>query len=383
MMSMTSRKARPLRVLQIIAGLNIGGAEKVVDLLVRTFNRDEVRAGVCCTKTIGVLGEALQLDVPDVDMFLASSTGVVGRYLTPLKVRQCIAAFRPDVVHTHGSAAMIHTGALALARVLPPWVHTYHFGDYTNRPETRMLKAETFFSRYPSRLVAVSESQRQSIVARLGVADGRIQTIINGVPPNRFLADPSVALRKRAELGIAAGDLVIGTIAVLSEQKGVGVLLRAVRGLVDGGCPARFLIVGGGKLEESLRQEATAMGLGDHVIFAGWRQDNLELMTVLDVFVMSSLWEAMPIALLEAMAAGRAIVATDVGENARILGRGRCGTIVAPNDVQALAGGIRELAMSRARRDGLSAMAQQRHRESYSVGSMVGAYVDLFKAVAC
>lgn len=379
---MTSRRQHPLRVLQVIAGLNIGGAEKVVDLLVRTFSRDDVCSGVCCTKAIGVLGEALREQVADVPMYLAASTGIVGRYLTPLKLHQCITEFRPDVVHTHGSAAMIHAGPLAMAGALPPWVHTYHFGDYSNRPMSRMLKAETFFSRYPARLVAVSETQRRSIIQRLGVDERRLQTVVNGVPLNPFLGDRTVADRQRQALGIGRDELVIGTIAVLSEQKGISVLLKAIRHLVSEGATARFLIVGGGPLEQRLREESAALGLEDRVHFTGWRQDNLELMTVLDIFVMSSQWEAMPIALLEAMAAGRPIVATEVGENARILDHGRCGTLVSANDERALAEAMTRLAVSPDLRGQVAAQAQERHREAYSVGAMIAAYSQAFASVA-
>ena len=128
------------------------------------------------------------------------------------------------------------------------------------------------------------------------------------------------------------------------NRRGFRYLLSAARTLLDWDRRLRFLIVGGGHLEAALRSEADALKLGSRIVFTGWRQDAAELMTALDVFVMSSLWEAMPMALLEAMAARRAIVVTDVGDNRRTVGQcGRGAIVVPPADADALVRAIAEI----------------------------------------
>jgi glycosyltransferase involved in cell wall biosynthesis len=372
---------RPLRVLQVIAGMNIGGAENVVSTLAQRLDRQRFTVALCCTKALGVLAERLKIETPDVDVMLASTPNSLLRYSAPLALYRKISQFRPDVVHTHGITALLHTGPLAVPRLLPPWVHTFHFGNYDNRPASRAFKAEGFLSRYPTQLIAVADAQRDSIIRRHRVPADRIATIVNGVRPRPVLGS-SASMQKRVEFGYAPDDIVVGSIAVLSEQKGVTFLLRAFRRLVDEGSQAKFLIVGGGTLEKTLRNEAQELGLGDRVQFTGWREDAGELMTMLDVFVMSSLWEAMPMALLEAMAMSRAIVVTDVGDNRQIVDGGQCGILVPPGDPAALATAISRLVADPHLRCSLGEAARSQLHERYTVDRMVTAYEDLYAELA-
>jgi glycosyltransferase involved in cell wall biosynthesis len=328
------------------------------------------------------LAERLQTETPDVEVMLAKTSTSVLRYLAPLALRRELLKFRPDVVHTHGITALLHTGPLALMRLIPAWVHTFHFGNYGNQANSRAFAAEAYLSRFATQLIAVSETQRESIIRRHRLSGDRIVTIPNGVVPWPLARNGDAAMRKRAELGFAPDDIVVGTIAVLSEQKGVTFLLQAMRRLVDRGLRARFVIVGGGALEPELRAEALALGLGSHVLFTGWREDGLELMPVLDVFVMSSLWEAMPMALLEAMAARRAIVVTDVGDNRLVVNAGECGIVVPPRNVEALADAIARLASDSRLRDTMGQAGCRRHQAHYSVDRMIAAYEDLYIKVA-
>jgi glycosyltransferase involved in cell wall biosynthesis len=377
---MSWRTERPLRVVQVIAGLNIGGAENVVRILATTLDRQRFTSGICCTRTIGVLGERLQAEAPEIPIMLAKGPGSILRYLAPLELKQRLAAFGADVVHSHGRAALLHTGPLAAVNALPPWIHTFHFGNYDRAAGSRAETAEEFFSRYATRLVAVSEQQRESIIRRYGLAPDRIQTIVNGVA-GRPAGDESAMRQKRAELGVAADEVVVGAIAVLSEQKGLTYLLQAARRLADRGCRARFLIVGGGPSEAALRAETQALGLESSVTFTGWRPDGPELMGMLDIFVMPSLWEAMPMALLEAMAARRAVVVSDVGDNRLVVDGGRCGVVVPPRDPEALGRALGGLICDPARREAMGLAACERHRTHYSVARMIAGYEDLYSAV--
>ncbi|MGE3885909.1 MAG: glycosyltransferase [Vicinamibacterales bacterium] len=361
--------------------MHIGGAENVVRLLAGSIDRNRFTVGLCCTKESGVMAERVRQEAPEVDVMLAKSPPHALRYLTPLAVRRVFTQFSPDIVHTHGRPALLHTGPLALAGQLPAWVHTFHFGNY-DALSPRAVATEGFFARRASHLVAVSDRQRQSVLDRHGIDPDCITTIVNGVLPNPYRSDPEVAARKRAELGLSPSDFVVGTIAALSEQKGVIHLLRAARQVLDGGARVRFLIVGGGPLESSLRSDARALGLGSDVIFTGWRPDSLELMTALDLFVMSSLWEAMPMALLEAMAARRGIVVTDVGDNRRVVDDGRCGLVVPPADAGALAGAISTLVHDATLLGALREAAVHRYEQHYSVDRMATAYEELYMRLA-
>jgi glycosyltransferase involved in cell wall biosynthesis len=227
----------------------------------------------------------------------------------------------------------------------------------------------------------VSDVQRETLIRRFRLKPARIMTIVNGVTANPFLADPRVVERKRAELGLSLRDPVVGTIAVLTEQKGISDLLAAARTVLTEHPRVQFLVVGGGRLEEHLRREADNLGLGGRVRFTGWRSDAAEILTALDIFVMPSLWEAMPMALLEAMAARRSIIVSDVGENRAVLANGRCGVVVPPRDPRSLSMAIGQLLSDPARAASLSEAAQHYFRLRFSVDLMISAYEGLYSAV--
>jgi glycosyltransferase involved in cell wall biosynthesis len=363
-----------LHVVQVIGTMHIGGAENAVLHIAQGLDRSRFDVTVCCTRERGVVAE--QLAASGVDVRLSAPPSRRQRYFTPYYLHRELRALGADIVHTHGTPSLLHVGPLAALRVAPPWVHTYHFGNYP-LPSRRMMAGERFFSRFATSLVAVADVQRASIIAHHKV--DRIQTIINGVTPNPFLDDGRTAAARRAEFGIAADEIVVGGIAVLSRQKGVTYLLQAARMVLDVHPRVRFLVAGGGPLLEALRAEAEALGLGDRAIFTGWRQDNLELLTAIDVFVMASLWEAMPLALLEAMAARRPIVVTDVGDNRRVVDDGACAVVVPPADPPALAAAVRRLLDDPAAAAAMAARGQARFRERFTTAHMVAAYERLYE----
>jgi glycosyltransferase involved in cell wall biosynthesis len=373
------RHGRKIHVVQVIGTMHIGGAEHAVVALCRGLDRSRFDVTLCCTRERGVLAEKVASE--GVDVRLAAPTDNRLRHATPYFLHRMLAELKPDVVHTHGTPSLLHAGPLAALGLLAPWVHTFHYGNYP-LPNRRYMTGERIFSHYASRLVAVSDAQRQALMRYHRIAPARIETIVNGVAANPFLDDPSVRAARRAELGFGDDDVVVGCVAVLSAQKGISVLLQAARTVVDRNPRVRFLIAGGGPLERQLRAEAAALGLGSRAVFTGWRQDNLELLTALDVFTMSSLWEAMPLALLEAMAARRPIVVTDVGDNRLVVAGGECGVVVPPSDAAALAAGIERLVRDPAAAAAMAARAQDRFERQFTTAHMLANYETCFEAIA-
>jgi glycosyltransferase involved in cell wall biosynthesis len=183
---------------------------------------------------------------------------------------------------------------------------------------------------------------------------------------------------KRAELGIPEDAPVVGCVCVLTEQKGLSHFLDAARAIHDLRPDVRFLIVGGGPLEQSLRNKANEFGLGSAVHFTGWRFDVAELLCALDVFVMSSLWEAMPVALLEAMAARLPIVVTNVGQNACIVEDGVSGVIIEPADASLISSAVLKLLQRPADAARLAEAALGRVHQHFSTDRMIERYESLY-----
>lgn len=356
--------------------MHIGGAEQAVCHLARGLDRLRFQVAVCCTRELGVLAE--QLRAESIDVMLAAPSDPRHRYLTPLYVRRMVREYAADVVHTHGTPTMFHTGPLAPFGQLPRWIHTYHYGNYP-LPSPRHMLAERIMSRWPEQLVAVSDAQRRALIEYHRIPPERIVTIVNGVTHNPHLQNPAVRAARRAEFGFGPDDVVAGCVAVLGKQKGIPFLLQAAAQLLPRHPRLKFLVAGGGPLEAALRAEAEALGLGGRVVFTGWRQDNLEILTALDIFIMSSLWEAMPLALLEAMAARRPIVVTDVGDNRDVVENGRCARIVPPGNAAAIAEAVEALLGDSAETAAMAGRAFARFESRFTVAHMLAAYERLYE----
>lgn len=364
-----------MRVLQVIYSMSIGGTETAVAALLRNLDRSRFDVALACTRKLGVIGETLRAE--SLPVMLTAPRDKRFRYFTPLLLQRAIAKFRPDVVHTHSTPSMLHAGPLSWLKLLPAWIHTFHSGNYP-LPNARYMACERVLSRRASQLVAVSEAQRQAIIEHHGIAPERILKVANGVAENPFAGDAAFRRRKRLEFGFVPEDIVVGCVAVLRSPKGLTYLLQAARQLIDQEPRLKFLIAGGGPLEAALREEARALGLGSRVVFTGWRRDSQEILTALDVFVMPSLWEAMPLALLEAMSASRPIVVSDVGDNRSVVEDGRCGVVVPPADVEALVAGVLELVRHPDAARQMGQRASQRFREQFTTRHMLAQYEGLY-----
>jgi glycosyltransferase involved in cell wall biosynthesis len=361
-----------INVVQLTGAMDFGGLENVIGHLARGLDPARFKVTVLCTRGIGTLGEKLRADGTDV--VLMSEYKRSRRHLAPFDLYRALRGLRPDIVHSHGEPPLAAAGPIGYLGLMPFWVHSFHYGNYPYAESKRMLM-ERVLSRPASALIAVADQQRAAIIQHHRVNPNRIRTVMNGVQPNPFVGDTEHRARMRAEFGFTDMDRVIGTIAVLSRQKGVTHLLQAARTVLADSPHVKFLIVGGGPLEAALRKEAADLELGERVQFTGWRKDVQQILPTFDMFVMSSLWEAMPLTLLEAMAARLPIVVTDVGDNRNLVGGdGTCALVVPPADAPALAAAISRLSADPALGAKLGAQAGAAFEHRFTVGHMISAH---------
>jgi len=208
-----------------------------------------------------------------------------------------------------------------------------------------------------------AEAEVQGVVARWEILQ-------NGVDVDRFRDLPAAA-DARATLGLDPGVPVVGAVGRLEERKGHRELVGAVAALVARGTPVQLLLVGDGPLRDALAREAAARGLERRVRFAGSLPDVRGALAAMDVFALPSHEEGMSNALLEAMAAARAIVATDVGGTPQVLGRDGVGLLVPPRDEAALAEALAGLVGVPERAAALGAAARRRVEERFDLGAMM------------
>jgi len=288
-----------------------------------------------------------------------------------------------DLIHSHSSKA----GALArfaarLARSKARIVHTPHtfafqFADhFSSRKQQFFLAVERVLGRRTDRLVHVSESERRDAAEFGVVRPDRAVVIPNGIDPTAFAEADGAGVR--AELGLAREVPLVGTVGLLNAAKGHGDLIDAAVLVRERIPDCVFVIAGEGELRGELEERIHARGLGDAFRLIGYRNDVPEVVAALDLFVLPSLWEGLPYVVIEAMAAGKAVVATDVNGSRDLVGDGETGLLVPTEDAEKLAAAIVALMGDDERRRVFGAAGLARAAASYSVDAMLDGYQDLY-----
>lgn len=362
------------RILLLNTALDIGGAERVVASLARGMKARDRSVVVGTLKKKGSIGSVLEEEGIEV-VTLSGEPGRFAKYTAFRRIATLIKERGIQIVHSHGSASLWEG---ALAKYLVPsarLIHTFHFGNYPHqRWQNKIL--ERIGGRRASKLVAVGYRQRAAIAKSYGIREADIDVILNGVDEVPAIDDMRSRIR-----GSASPQVVIGSVSTLIEQKGIEVLLRAAKILKDRELDFRLVIVGEGPLREALELQVEIDGLADIVEFIGWIDEAASrVLPVIDVFVQPSRWEAMSIVILEAMAAGLPIVATDVGDNGRVIENGKSGLIVHPENHDELAETLALLISDETVRIGLGKGAQERQSAKYSEAAMMDSYLSVYRS---
>lgn len=289
------------------------------------------------------------------------------------RLRNLLRSRDVDLMHSH-EFAMNAYGALASLVSGVPLIATVHGkGYYADR--WRRRTAYGLVARR-GRMVAVSRDVKRHLVERVGIPEDRVRTIPNGIDSRLYRGGAGVRERVRRELGLDEGRPVVGAVGNLYPVKGHSFLVEAAARVRRELPSAAFLIAGEGALLEPLRRRARELDCD--VRFLGFREDVPDLLQALDVFVLPSLSEGLPLSVLEAMAAGRAVVATAVGGIPELVLPGETGLLVPPSDPEALARAILALLRDRDLAEKLGSLGRERVEEEFSLNGMVESYHGLY-----
>lgn len=335
----------PIRIVHVITGLGTGGAELMLQRLVRAHRHDlRYRHSVIVLTTLGTVGSALRAEGVEVH-----ALGLRGAWDMParmLALVRLIRMQRPDIVQTWMYHADLLGGAAARLAGSARVVWGVRTTDAGARGSRRTALVRWLCARLsgwvPHATVCAAEASRRRHVA-LGYRADRMVVVPNGFDLARLQATPAQAAAVRAQAGLDADAIVIGTLGRFHEAKDPHNFVRAA-GLLAGTHPAvRFLMVGRGcdGGNAALRQWIDATGHGDRFRLLGERHDAPACLAALDIFCSPSRTEGFPNAVGEAMAGARACVVTDVGDAAYLLGG--CGVVVPREDAAALAQGLASL----------------------------------------
>jgi len=345
-----------LQITQIITGLTVGGAQQLLLGLSQELMALGHKVRVIGLRPGGLADEFRQQGIPVEELCLKGMLGLPTLFrLTALLKRQ-----RPDIVHTHlGRADNFGRLAARLARV-PVIVTTVHNVDAW-KANILFRRIDAWTSRYANQIVACSGRVGEHLRELGLVPNEKITVIRNGICLRDWSdrPEPAAVLRLRGELGLRPNDFVIGVIGRLEKQKGHRHLFEALAILKEDVADWRLLVVGEGALRQALEELAERLGLSSQVSFAGVRRDMRMIYAASDVVVLPSLWEGLPLVLLEAMAARRPVVGTRVGGVPEVLRHKETGFLVPPGDSAALCAAIKRCYLERERAEAMAEAAYQ------------------------
>lgn len=240
-----------------------------------------------------------------------------------------------DLLHCHGYGAS-NFGRLAGAISRIPTIVHAHDED-TNYPWYQAL-ADLSMKGLPYRTIAISQAVKVSCIKKRKMSQNQVALIYNAIPLEEFKMPPLREIQKqKCILGVDSSDPIIGSIAKLREEKGIAYLIQSATEVLKVFKDAVFVIVGDGPLRGELENLSRRLGIDKNVLFLGFQPDIPRFLSVFDVMVQPSLYEGFGLAIVEAMAMGKPIVATNVGGIREILRDGETGYLVPPKDPSTLA----------------------------------------------
>jgi glycosyltransferase involved in cell wall biosynthesis len=364
---------RQIRVMQITHDLAIGGLQRVVATLCHTIDPSLFQVSVLCLRGLGPFANDIAQRGTKVQIVRQTKGS---DYLCFLKVAQALRAAEIEVIHTHNTQPFLDGTMAALLSRVRTIVHTDHAREFPDK--WRYMKAERILSHFAYRVVGVSEHTSANLHRYEKIPRTKIETIPNGIDPSPFEGSIDRAAKLR-ELGIPEGVSVIGIAARLTPQKGITYLLKALPEIIRRFPKTVLVIAGEGPLELELRAEAERLAIAPNVLFVGRRLDMPHLLRSFDLYVMPSLWEGLPMVLLEAMAAGCPIVATDVGGVATAVEHGVNGILVPPRDPRSLASAIVRLLEDPLRREHFAREGKRMFHSRFTADIMTRRYEQLYQ----
>jgi glycosyltransferase involved in cell wall biosynthesis len=380
-----------LTILRAITRLNIGGPAIHAILLTRGLQSERFRSVLVSGQEGPDEGNLLDLAGrhgvrPLMVEELGREVSFRNDLLAVGRLYQLIRRERPQIVHTHMAKAGTAGRLAARLAGVPIVLHKYHghvlHSYFSPRKTEVFLTIERFLARLTDRLIAVGEGQRRELIGyRLAPRD-KIVSVPLGLEIEAMLEAEAERGRLRTELGLNGSEKLVGIVARLVPIKAHEIFLQAAAQIRRSVPEVRFVVVGDGERRAELETLAGSLGLADRTIFLGWRRDMRAIYADLDVVVLTSLNEGSPVAVIEAMAAARPVVATDVGGVSEVVQGGRSGLLVPARNPQAVAEAVTSLLRDPVLAEQLGRVARATVYPIYSAGRLTSDLERLYLELA-
>lgn len=366
-------------IFQVIETWGPGGAETVLLHLVKHADRKRYRTRVALLKTGWLSDQLRENDIETVILPSRRSWDV--SFLA--RLIHSIRDFKTDVIHSHLPGANLYS-CLAGAFTRRPVITTFHGELFLPGSITRHARMKDLLIRnLASQVVLVADYLRHDFINIARFPVEKLSIIRNAVPIQE--PDPSFdGVSKRASLGIEPDEKVVGIVGNFKPPKGYEYFVEAARRIIEVMPKVKFLVVGQGegKIKRNVEAFIEQHQLQDNIRLLGYRSDVNELVKIIDVFVLSSISEGLPLAAVEAMAASKPVVATRVGGLPELVQDGKNGFLVPAGDAAALAEKILILLRDHDLRQSMGLKAHKIAASAFSIEGMVDSYQQLYERLA-
>lgn len=359
----------PRRIVTVIDSLQAGGGERVAIELACALDRERFEPHVLVTRGDGPLRDLLDRDDVPYTILDRQETIDVGAW----RRAHHLVADHADLLHAHKFGSNAWGALLARTTGVPLVAHEHNFSDRPSR--SRAFIDRRWIASRAARILCVSESVAQA-ERTAGVPEHLLDVVLNGVRVDA--AWPRGAAR--AELGLGSRSFTIGIVGRLRPEKAHEVLLEAMAELARSGRDVRLCVVGDGPRRSELKLLAAQLGIDSRVTWAGERRDAATIASAFDIAVTCSHWEGLPLASMEAMAAGVPLVASSVGGLPTLLADG-AGVLVEPADPTSLARALRLLMDDDVERGRIAEAGRRRIESGYSFEAMVERIEGVYESV--
>jgi glycosyltransferase involved in cell wall biosynthesis len=370
---------KSIRIAFVASTFHVGGAEHVMYNLITQLPRNRYDCRLFFLREPGPVGEELHSQgIAAEKHLLGAGPDIAAVFRLAHRFRK----FRPHIVFCldHRNAVFLGVLAAKFARVPRCVVASHSTGRFGKSRNFSWL--ERMFVARADRFVTLSRAHADYSRDVERIDEGRIVVIENGIDVAKYSSAAAGNMEElRKAIGLAPGDPVVLMVAVLRPEKAHEALLNAAKGLVATHPSLKFLIVGDGPRRQELERITRELRLEQNVLFLGLRRDVAELLHISNVLVLPShpVVETLPLAVLEAMAAGVPVVASAVGSLPELIEDGVSGRLIPPADAGALAAAIEELLVDEALVDRITDNARRRVADDYSIEKMVKKYKDMFE----
>ncbi|KPJ69808.1 hypothetical protein AMJ44_02210 [candidate division WOR-1 bacterium DG_54_3] len=363
-----------IRIVHIVLSMNQGGLENGIVNLANNMRGSIFENIICCLSEGGEFIKRLNNSVKVVTMHKKPGNDL-SLYLRLIRL---LIEFRPAVVHTRNWAGIDGIICAKMARV-PIIIHGEHgfeTKDLLRQDKKRRLIRKIILSTMVNRVVTVSQNLKNRLFNELGIPLKKIVHIPNGVDAKKFRPKEKETIRQR--IGFNEDSFIVGIIARLDPIKNHRTLIYAFKEISNVYSDVELIIVGDGPLRQMLEQEVNKLNIEGKVVFLGKKSGVSEIYNIFDVFVLSSLNEGMSNTILEAMATGIPVIASNVGGNPELVVDGETGLLFPPQDVSSLLECIKGYILNPSCKHGHGDNARRRVLEKFTIDRMVKSYEQLY-----